>query len=1225
MKIVEPHGVEPTNAGMRKRRLEALLSAWRMPRAAYLAEFGTPPDSTGLTPAEWPRWLAVLRAATPVSPRNHLPGLETYSRLAGVRVDELVRDKAILILGDQVALRMRQSGLGPTGHAWSILVPAQIAGQPDGAVEAVLRKRFREVQPHGDAILASGSWHNCTDSVSALVADAVAETAPASLRRLWTLSLALDLEYRFLSDLPAVPAGALAQLLGEELLAAADRLDVITDARLSLFAAGQEDALAPTAVIQLRMPESRLAGLLEAARFLDHSHNELTTPYYESLASAHARIADVYAVGEVLQRLPPGRALLAAIDAICLDRPELVATYVRHEAFHAEGALALLRLPQRIHLPQAHQLDLTGEWLEVQRLGRELLLLADCTKEWSSLVALGIHDEADAIARKHHGIWPNLLQRTPYEGSPLWTAVLSDPERSEHHAGVLDAYFRARGVHSDAAFIFGLRMLAALRASGQLPLARRLATAMVDGYAAGLALDIGSLAVPAVLCAYGELLAELHASLDIGGEAWRKLLRPFDRAAYVEAARGDVSGRASSMEIHPHFSVPEIFRAHAETLVALASAVETFEEPLQAALELYETERREELSVEAFSWMSLARVTGLRGTPPCEALFVRIGGLFARVIGSPPWLDQFLAAKHEAHILGYVAAGLGPEHPLSRSVQPKLRTLINELLADPSGIALGHALELANVLQPAGMPRDSERLATRALQILENRSPHGHDPYSLVARALLAGALAQQELWPEILTFEPERNAIVLSAHARFVENIRALALLETGRPGEAEHVIRRVLEVEPANRVALVNLTALHLRAGDWQKAIDDARAATEKLLPGDDLDRVLLNEALAHEQLGDTFGAARLLDQLSGPAKTRADIAAARERLQRGSRTAVLAAPGVSSGSGGAEPAPQSPVESHDVAPSTRALPPMPADAVDVAVVTALKEEYEAVKARLGDCRDVPINLGHAYPNLYGWVLGTIPKADGSGTYRVVVAWAGCSGNLRTLITTTRTIDRWHPRYVLFSGIAGGLKKDALRQGDVVVSQSIWYYEQGKVSDGEFKPRHRDSFRVDGTLLSSARSFDSATAEWKQCGLPPPAFGPEPKLVLGMIGSGEKVIDDLEPAFVKAILESRPELQAIEMEAAGACVAIEHARDEGKQVGFLMIRGISDMPADATVAAPPAVTVGDATPNKPAALPPASGTIPRDTWKLYASAISAEFVAKWLASSWWPIQPGA
>lgn len=96
--------------------------------------------------------------------------------------------------------------------------------------------------------------------------------------------------------------------------------------------------------------------------------------------------------------------------------------------------------------------------------------------------------------------------------------------------------------------------------------------------------------------------------------------------------------------------------------------------------------------------------------------------------------------------------------------------------------------------------------------------------------------------------------------------------------------------------------------------------------------------------------------------------------------------------------------------------------------------------------------------------------------------------------------------------------------------------------------------------------------------------------------------------------------------MEAAGACVAIEHARDEGKQVGFLMIRGISDMPADgAAVDALPAAPGDPTALGMPAPLAPASsGTVPRDTWKLYASAISAEFVAKWHASPWWPSSRG-
>jgi hypothetical protein len=56
----------------------------------------------------------------------------------------------------------------------------------------------------------------------------------------------------------------------------------------------------------------------------------------------------------------------------------------------------------------------------------------------------------------------------------------------------------------------------------------------------------------------------------------------------------------------------------------------------------------------------------------------------------------------------------------------------------------------------------------------------------------------------------------------------------------------------------------------------------------------------------------------------------------------------------------------------------------------------------------------------------------------------------------------------------------------------------------------------------------------------------------------------------------------------------------DQAKALGFMMVRGISDMPG----------TTG-------------SGTQERDAWKAYASALAASFVARWIASSWWPTVP--
>ncbi len=1212
MKIAEQYGVAPHNSGLRRRRLQALLNAWEMQYALHSTQPTRPPREAEFTGDEWPIWLTILRAALPIPPPSHRRGLEIYVQLAGLNLDELQRDKSILMLDDQVAVR-RQKFRISTGYDWAILVPTQTEGLAEGLTDKLLRKRFRNVELYGDRIIASGAFENCTDTVSALVAASLADLTPQAIRRQWELSLALRLERPYFSALPFACSSSLAVLLGAELDAAADRLDLITGARLSLFADGANEALAADMIARLRLqlPKSRLADLLEAAAFLDHTDHDLVRPYYESVASAYARIADASALGNLLLRLPPGRSLLAAIDAVCFNRPSVIATYLWERPFRAEGVFALLRLWRKLPLPEGEQLELTDEWLEAQRLGRELVLLVDDTTDWTSLLALGIHDESKVLAQRARAARPSPMDQIAYDGGDLWVTVFADPEHSERHVFELENYFRARTKHSDASIVFALKLLASLRTTGRKPLAKRLATAIVDGYEAKLALEVERMCVPRALWAHGSLLSELHTTLGTEDEAWHRLLRPFDREAYVRRAQADLGPRTISEEPHPAHDVPAIFRAHAETLVALGLVIEAFDQPLRAALELYDADRRNELG--AFAWYVLAPLVGTHDRPLSELLFARIGRLFRRVPGSPKWIRDFLTSEIEPTILGYITAGIGPMHTLSELVQPKLRSMVNDLLADRDGVALGLALELGSQLQVAGMAREAERLATRALDLLEAHPHDGGGDLLPGARALLASALAQQELWPEILALEPQPEPLAFSYHSRFVENMRALALLGTGKPREAEQVLHRVLEAEPTDDVALVNLTALYLQTRSWSKALHAAEAAKAKLPPGDNLDRVRYNEAFARAQIGDKFGAEKLLDAISAAAEMGIAAAEARERLQREEAPIIAAMPSIPAGAFGDEEDSAPPKGNQAVNSKTLVVPSEPTETVDVAIVTALKEEYEAVKARLTGQYNVPMG-SNTYPNLYGWVLGTIPMA-GAGECRVVVTWAGSSGNLRTAIATMRTIDRWRPRHVLFSGIAGGLRKDELRQGDVVLSQTIWYYEYGKIAEGRYKPRHRDSFPVDKGLLSSARSFDSATSEWKDCGLRPPDPDRQPKLVLGMIGSGEKVIDDLDPPFVRAILQARAELQAIEMEAAGACEAIENARAEGKLVGFLMIRGISDMPAEMSWRSWPARFLHRTAPGS-------AGTATRDQWKLYASAISAEFVARWLASSWSPVR---
>lgn len=208
-------------------------------------------------------------------------------------------------------------------------------------------------------------------------------------------------------------------------------------------------------------------------------------------------------------------------------------------------------------------------------------------------------------------------------------------------------------------------------------------------------------------------------------------------------------------------------------------------------------------------------------------------------------------------------------------------------------------------------------------------------------------------------------------------------------------------------------------------------------------------------------------------------------------------------------------------------------------------------------------------------------------------------------------RSIDRFAPRHIVFAGIAGGLRRKGVNLGDVILAETIWYYEYSKIDDGKLWPRHRDTFSADSSLVTSGKAFPNASESWKSCGRPAPVTNHSPAFKPGTIASGEKVIDDLKPLFVRTILEANSDIHAIEMEAAGACFGIKQAHAEGRAVGFAMVRGISDLPREEGLLA----TIR----NLFVTAPPTQG-MQRDAWKAYACEIAAHFLVTWIASEWWP-----
>lgn len=286
-----------------------------------------------------------------------------------------------------------------------------------------------------------------------------------------------------------------------------------------------------------------------------------------------------------------------------------------------------------------------------------------------------------------------------------------------------------------------------------------------------------------------------------------------------------------------------------------------------------------------------------------------------------------------------------------------------------------------------------------------------------------------------------------------------------------------------------------------------------------------------------------------------------------------------------------------------------PLPSQ-VDIAIVTILPEEYEAVKRRLKNVRRDPGT--NDQPNQYAWVVGEIEAAQG-GTYQVVLAMTLHPGNTSGSLGTSKTIARWRPRYVLLVGIAGGLPREQLGLGDVVVSRQIVSYEYGKVEHNAFNPRPDFVYQLDGPLLRNALSLREA--KWRsKLGCRPGTDGGKSKVLVGMVGAGEKVIDDRGADFFSAVEREFPKLLAVEMEGAGAAAAIQEARDEGRTVGFLMIRGISDMPPDKKTGL-----------KKPAAAKKkdSPAVSDRDQWKAYAARAAASFAVYFISQAW-PLPPG-
>lgn len=119
---------------------------------------------------------------------------------------------------------------------------------------------------------------------------------------------------------------------------------------------------------------------------------------------------------------------------------------------------------------------------------------------------------------------------------------------------------------------------------------------------------------------------------------------------------------------------------------------------------------------------------------------------------------------------------------------------------------------------------------------------------------------------------------------------------------------------------------------------------------------------------------------------------------------------------------------------------------DAIDVLLITALKEELDAVLA-LDEGATSPVWLPVPDDAGYTYHLRDFAYRSG-GTFRVAAARATDMGKAPAAEAASRLVAQLHPRCLAMCGVCAGWRKK-VTQGDVIVAQRLYEWDKGKVRE--------------------------------------------------------------------------------------------------------------------------------------------------------------------------------
>lgn len=230
-----------------------------------------------------------------------------------------------------------------------------------------------------------------------------------------------------------------------------------------------------------------------------------------------------------------------------------------------------------------------------------------------------------------------------------------------------------------------------------------------------------------------------------------------------------------------------------------------------------------------------------------------------------------------------------------------------------------------------------------------------------------------------------------------------------------------------------------------------------------------------------------------------------------------------------------------------------------IDIAIITAVEEEFESVKTLIDEWKVVEIEDDPSAYLISDYVVDGVSK-------KILLAKLPEMGMTAASCTTTKIIKSFSPKKIYMVGICGGVRKK-VDIGDIIIASNTWDYGSGKIKskedtsqngyyDFEASPNQISSSisNIDNIKLLTENILTEITDNWNKEHKSNPIM---PRIHIAPMPSGASVICD-EVLFNEVIRPQHRKCVALDMETYGVYFAA--TKSTKKNIDFLSIKCVSD-----------------------------------------------------------------